>query len=99
MVNLSLMVSRHSQSEEAYKSILDQILRGRLVPGAPLSRRGLAQALSLGVRPVTEALQRLEVEGLVESLPRIGTRVKLPTEQDVRGHYIVREALETESAR
>lgn len=99
MVTLSLMVSKRSQSEDAYKSILDQILRGRLVPGTPLSRRGLAQALGLGVRPVTEALQRLEVEGMVESLPRIGTCVKLPSEQDVRGHYIVREALETESGR
>jgi len=79
--------------------ILNEILRARLAPGAPLSRRGVAQALGLGERPVTEALQRLEVEGLLESLPRIGTRVRLPTEQEIRGHYIVREALETESAR
>lgn len=93
------MLSKRSQSEHAYTSILDHILRGQLAPGAPLSRRGLAQALGLGVRPVTEALQRLEVEGLVESLPRVGTRVRLPSEQDIRGHYIVREALETQSAR
>jgi len=99
MLTSSLLVSKGSQSEHAYKLILNQILRGRLVPGALLSRRGLAQALGLGVRPVTESLQRLEVEGLVESLPRIGTRVRLPSEQDIRGHYIVREALETESGR
>lgn len=55
--------------------------------------------LNMGVRPVTEALQRLESEGLIESLPRVGTRVRLPSEQDIRGHYIVREALESQSAR
>ena len=90
---------RASQFEHAYELILDQILRGRLPPGSAISRRGLAGTLNMGVRPVTEALQRLESEGLIESLPRVGTRVRLPSEQDIRGHYIVREALESQSAR
>ena len=49
--------------------------------------------------PIAEALQRLSTEGLVESWPRVGTRVKIPTSQDIRGHYVVREALESQSAR
>lgn len=49
--------------------------------------------------PVSEALQRLEHEGLVESWPRVGTRVRIPTLQDVRGNYIIREALESQAAR
>jgi GntR family transcriptional regulator, rspAB operon transcriptional repressor len=49
--------------------------------------------------PITEALQRLEAEGLVESRPRIGTRVRIPTEQDIRNNYIIREALESQAAR
>jgi DNA-binding GntR family transcriptional regulator len=93
------VVFRGSQAEHAYRVVLDLILRGRLVPGSPLSRRGLAKDLNLGVQPVTEALQRLEVDGLVESLPRVGTHVKIPSEQEIRGHYIVREALESQSAR
>jgi len=48
--------------------------------------------------PVSEALLRLEHEGLLESRPRAGTRVRLPTEEDVRGQYTVREALEVKSA-
>src|SRR5207253_400070 len=55
--------------------------------------------LGMSVLPVAEALQRLEVEGLVETQARVGTRVRLPTPQDIRGIYIVREALETQSAR
>ena len=45
--------------------------------------------------PVTEALLRLEFEGLLESRPRAGTRVRVPTPADVEGNYVVRQALET----
>src|SRR5262245_54111847 len=46
-----------------------------------------------------ESCLRLEFEGWLESGGRAGTSVRISTEQDVRGHYIVREALEVESAR
>jgi DNA-binding GntR family transcriptional regulator len=49
--------------------------------------------------PVSEAFLRLEFEGLLESRPRAGTRVRIPSKEDVRGHYLVREALEVEAAR
>lgn len=49
--------------------------------------------------PVSEAFLRLEFEGLLESRPRAGTRVRIPSREDVRGHYRVREALEVEAAR
>jgi DNA-binding GntR family transcriptional regulator len=48
--------------------------------------------------PVSAAL-RLEFEGLLESQPRVGTRVRIPTIEDVTGHYVVREALESQAAR
>ena len=44
-------------------------------------------------------MQRLEGEGLVESRPRVGTRVHMPTPQDIRERFVVREALEGEAAR
>jgi DNA-binding GntR family transcriptional regulator len=46
-----------------------------------------------------EALQKLESEGLVESRPRVGTRVRVPAPQDIRDQYVLREALETQAAR
>lgn len=49
--------------------------------------------------PITEALKCLETEGLVESRPRIGTRVRVPTDQDIRDRNIIREALESQAAR
>ncbi len=86
-------------ADRAYLSIREEILRGRLRPGAPLSRRRLARELGMSVVPVADALRRLEEAGLVESRLRAGTRVRVPTENDVRELYELREALESQSAR
>lgn len=86
-------------TEEIYQSIRDRILRGDLPFGTPLSRRKLADEIGTSIVPVGDALQRLESDGLVESRPRVGTRVRIPTPLSVRGHYILREALETQAAR
>jgi DNA-binding GntR family transcriptional regulator len=86
-------------TEYAYVRIRDRILRGELPFGAGLSRRALGEELGISIVPVGDALQRLESEGLVESRPRVGTRVCIPTAKAIRGHYILREALETQAAR
>ncbi len=88
-----------SLSHQAYDLIRTGILKGQFPMGAPLSRRQLARELGTSFLPVSEALQRLESEGIVESRPRVGTRVRIPTSQDIRGHYVIREALESQSAR
>src|SRR5207249_7363409 len=88
-----------SLSAKAYEEIRRRILWGEFPMGTAIPRRRLSKELGMSVLPVAEALQRLEVEGLVETQARVGTRVRLPTPQDIRGIYIVREALETQSAR
>lgn len=98
-VGRTRIVGRKSLSQRAYDTLRTNILRGDLPLGTPLSRRKLAVELKMSLIPVGEALQKLESEGIVESRPRVGTRVRIPTEDDVWGHYILREALETMSAR
>ncbi len=93
------MTSPVSLSDRAYGAIREEILRGQLRPGTPLSRRRLAQELGMSVLPVTDALRRLEVDGLVESRARAGTRVRVPSDADIHALYELREALETQSAR
>jgi DNA-binding GntR family transcriptional regulator len=83
---------------EAYGIVRQRILRGELMLGQVISRRKLATELGVSFLPVSEALLRLEFEGLLESRPRAGTRVRIPSREDVSGHYIVREALETQAA-
>jgi GntR family transcriptional regulator, rspAB operon transcriptional repressor len=84
---------------EAYLTLRERILRGELSIGQVISRRKLASELGMSLLPVSEAMLRLEHEGLLESRPRAGTRVRVPTPRDVRGHYIVREALEVQAAK
>jgi DNA-binding GntR family transcriptional regulator len=91
--------SAASLSVRAYLEIRNKILKGDLPIGVALSRRQLATELNISVPPVTEALQQLEREGLLESRPRVGTRVRVPTRQDVEDRSLVREALESQAAR
>src|SRR5229473_7867065 len=88
-----------SLAAEAYNVVRQRILRGELVLGQAISRRKLATELGMSFLPVSEALLRLEFEGMLESRPRAGTRVRIPTREDVQGHYLVREILEAEAAR
>jgi DNA-binding GntR family transcriptional regulator len=88
-----------SLAAEAYGIVRQRILRGELVLGQVISRRKVAAELGMSFLPVSEALLRLEFEGLLESRPRAGTRVRIPSREDVRGHYVVREALEMQAAR
>jgi DNA-binding GntR family transcriptional regulator len=88
-----------SLADKAYVAIRDEILRGQLKPGSPLSPRRLARELGMSVLPVAGALRRLEDDGLVERRARAGTRVRVPSSSDIRELYELREALETQSAR
>lgn len=88
-----------SLSTRAYQIILRRILKGAVPVGGELSRRKLAVELGMSILPVAEALQRLQNEGIVESQPRVGTRVRVPTAADIKERYEIREALETQTAR
>ena len=88
-----------SLTTQAYERIRAGILNGDLPLGGPISGRQLAAQLGMSLLPVAHALKQLEHDGLVESRPRSGTVVRMPTSQDIRGHYVVREALETQAAR
>src|SRR5688500_8953976 len=91
-------VAQSSLAAEAYSVVRQRILRGEIVLGQVISRRKLAAELSMSFLPVSEALLRLEFEGLLESRPRAGTRVRIPSPEDVKGHFVVREALEVQAA-
>jgi DNA-binding GntR family transcriptional regulator len=86
-------------SDGAYVAIREQILRGKLRPGAPLAKRQLAEQLGTTVVGVSDALRRLENEHLVETRGQAGARVRVYTDEDVRELYELREALETQAAR
>lgn len=95
---MAMLMEPRSLAAEARRVVRDRILRGELPLGHPISRRRLASELGMSFLPVSEALLRLEFEGLLESRPRAGTRVRIPSEAEVHGHFVVREALEVQAA-
>lgn len=86
-------------AEKAYRHIRGRILAGELAFGSVLSRRDLATELGMSLVPINEAMSRLEHEYLIENTPRVGTKVRIPSPQDIRGFWAVREGLETQAAR
>ena len=98
-VKTSQKAESESLAHRAYVQIRNRILQGEYQVGDILSRRRLATELNMSFLPITAGLQRLETEGLVESRPRVGTRVRVPVRQDILDSYILREALETQAAR
>lgn len=96
---MAMKLENGSLKQRAYTDILAHILDGRFAPGTLLNRRGMAQQLKMSAAPVHEAMIQLERDGFLEALPRHGTRVLSAQREDVRGHLVVREALECQAAR
>ena len=85
--------------QHAYDEIRHRILDGELLPSSPISEYQLAADLKISRTPVREAIKRLEKEGLVWSIPNIGTFIAQLSAQDIMEIYQVRECLEGLAAR
>jgi DNA-binding GntR family transcriptional regulator len=62
--------------EKVHDVIRNDILNGRIPPGARMVETQLAKQINTSRTPVREALHMLEMEGLLVSTPRVGYRVK-----------------------
>lgn len=83
-----------SLRNEAYDRIRGKLAFGQLAAGSEVSEPMLAEMLGISRTPVREALQQLEVEGLVERNPRRRTVVRNPDRQDILDLFELREGLE-----
>ena len=85
--------------EQVRDQLREDILAGRLEPGAELSEVALAREFGTSRGPLREALGRLASEGLVTITPRRGAVVTQLSRQEFIDAYQVREALETLAVR
>lgn len=69
------------------------IVEGVLPPGAKLTVAALATRLGVSATPLRAALRLLEGEGLVESHPHRGARIRVLAPQDIRNLYRLRAAV------
>ena len=72
----------------------EAILCGDLRPGQTLTEVSLAQQLQVSRAPVREAFRSLAKEGLLESVPYKGTRVRPLSRTDIEETYSLRGQLE-----
>src|SRR5690242_11983102 len=92
-------VEVRSQSEEAYRRILERIVRLEMPPGSVVNEASLREELKIGRTPIREALQRLARENLVRSVPHRGTFVTDVNISDLARITEVRLVLEAHAAR
>lgn len=86
------------RSEQAYRYIVDAIKQGTLPPGTRIREVDLAERTGLSRTPVREALNRLQLEGLVANDPGRGTIITELDHSMVNELYAMREVLEGTAA-
>lgn len=85
--------------KKVYTAIREHILDGSFAPGERLVESRIAEQIKTSRTPVREALHLLENEGLLESVPRAGYRVKPLHWEEVEEICEIRVVNETLAAR
>lgn len=99
MEKLAVTDSKESLTDRIYYDLLNKLQASELVPGTLIDRKALATEYNVSMAPVRDALQRLSLEGFVETRSRSATVVKAIQEEDIYGAMVLREALETQAIR
>jgi DNA-binding GntR family transcriptional regulator len=81
-------------SDVVYEGLRKTIISGVIPVGERIIEKEYAERLNISRTPVREALKRLEMEELVEYLPRTGVIVKRISTEDVIEIYKIRHNLE-----
>ncbi|MGD0237718.1 MAG: GntR family transcriptional regulator [Syntrophorhabdales bacterium] len=77
----------------------EQILSGEIGPHERLVETKIAKEIGTSRTPVREALHTLEMEGLLESIPRVGYEVSTISDKEVDEICQIRTAIETLAVR
>ncbi len=83
--------------ELVLRKLREAILSGRFQPGQRLRERDLVTRTGVSRTPIREALRKLELEGLVTTIPYKGPVVTVPTLDSARDLYETRAALESQA--
>jgi DNA-binding GntR family transcriptional regulator len=86
-------------ARKAHRQLRQRIIDGRLTPGQRLPLRPLASELGMSMAPIGEALRELAREGLLETEPGWGARVRRLDSGELRNQHILRTAVECEAIR
>ncbi len=80
--------------KKVYDYLREKLLSGEFLPHEHLIEAKIAKEIGTSRTPVREALHSLELEGLIESIPRVGYRVKPISAQEVEEICEIRRVVE-----
>lgn len=92
-------LTRGSVTADVTSAIRQAIVTLALPPGSPIDKSLICTELGVSRFPVSEALARLQIEGLVDIAPQRGSTVSLVRLSDVREYMLIRKGLESEALR
>ena len=95
---LAKLPSRTDYVDEVYRTLLDAISDGTLVPGARVTQEDLADRLNVSRSPVLQALRLLKKDGLLEDAPGRGLLVTRLEPLRIAQLYRVRGSLDALAA-
>jgi DNA-binding GntR family transcriptional regulator len=81
-------------ADQVRERLREDILSGRLAPGARITVEELASRYAVSQMPVREAIRVLAGEGILETSPHRGARIVAVDADFIRNTYDMREALE-----
>ena len=84
---------------QIYNGLMEKLFSNELAPGSIIDLKAIAEEYHVSLAPVRDALQRLTLEGFIETKSRSATVVKAITNEDIFGTLAMREALEAQAAR
>lgn len=90
MQHIKKSILRHDVSQRIRESIFNNELK----PGERIVETKIAKQLGVSQSPVREAIRELELMGLVESTPFLGSFVKKLSKKDIKDAYKLRAYLE-----
>ncbi|QDZ11570.1 GntR family transcriptional regulator [Devosia ginsengisoli] len=92
-------LTRGSVTADVTNAIRHAIVTLALPPGSAIDKSLICAQLGVSRFPVSEALARLQIEGLVDIAPQRGSTVSLVRLADVREYMLIRKGLESEALR
>jgi len=91
---MPMKANQVSVREKVYNDLRMAILTGKISPETRLVESTLAKEMGVSRTPIREALHKLDLEGLVYSIPRVGYIVNDMKEYDIEDLFTTRRAIE-----
>ncbi|MFE3598816.1 GntR family transcriptional regulator [Streptomyces sp. NPDC059096] len=92
-------LQKKSMQARVAEELRNMIISGELQPASSLSEMALSETFGVSRTPIREALKQLQIEGLVEVRPRVGTFVAVPSRREITELFQMKELIEGAAAR